>query len=228
MTCCLIDNAIFSHIQLEALKNQIFAFKLLSRDMPIPQHIMQAVLRPLPCTIPTKFTMAPTTQHHQLPPTPIEEMYTSTTAAAMDASTIVVSPPISKSSLEERSISPFPPNTPQPTTMYNAYVSPYDLFKTPISSFMHSTSQHRQMVPSILPVGVDPHQLLQGREHAVHDLMQDRCQELSDWEQQQAWMMMMDPQYDDIKSMIELKGLRLANRQKQVKLISDTLLYYGP
>lgn len=184
---------------------------------------MQAVLRPLPCSsMSTTFIMTPTPtpttqQQHQLPPTPIEEMKPSST---MDASTIVASPPMSKSSFDERSTSSPPTTTTQQqsTTMYyNAYASPYNLFKTPISSFMHATSQHRQMVPSVLPVGVDPQQLYEGREHAVHDLMQGRYEELLDWAQQQAWMV-LDPQhyYGSIKALIELKSLKLANRQKQV------------
>lgn len=193
--------------------------------MPIPPHIMQAVLRPLPCSMSTKFIMTSTptttTQQHHLPPTPVEEMNPSSTT--MDASTIVASPPTSKSSFDERSISSSPPTATtltQQSTIYNAYASPYNLFKTPISSFMHATSQHRQMVPSVLPVGVDPQQLYEGREHAVHDLMQGRYEELSDWVQQA--FMVLDPQhyYDDkhsIKALIELKGLKLANRQKQVR-----------
>lgn len=220
----MIDNAIFSRIQLEALKNQIFAFKLLSRDMPIPQRIMEAVMRPLPCSMSTNFIMAPTTttQQHQLPPTPIEEKNTSSSTTVMDASTIVVSPPTSKYSLDEQStISPPlhpPPINTQESTMYNAYASPYSLFNTHISSFMHATSLHRQMVPSIMPVGVDPLLLHQERENAIHDLMQGRYEELSDWEQQ-FWMMLDPQQYDDdfyIKALMEHKALKLAERQKQV------------
>lgn len=223
-TDTMIDNAIFSRSQLEALKNQIFAFKLLSRDMPIPQHIMEAVMRPLPCSMSTNFIMAPTTttQQHQLPPTPIEEKNTSSSTTAMDASTIVVSPPTSKYSLDEQStISPPlhpPPINTQESTMYNAYASPYSLFNTHISSFMHATSLHRQMVPSIMPVGVDPLLLHQERENAIHGLMQGRYEELSDWERQ-FWMMLDPQQYDDdfyIKALMEHKALKLAERQKQV------------
>jgi ATP-dependent helicase STH1/SNF2 len=47
MINCLLGHSVFSPSQLNALKYQIMAYKLLSKDAPLPLNLQQAVLAPL-------------------------------------------------------------------------------------------------------------------------------------------------------------------------------------
>ncbi|RCH79668.1 hypothetical protein CU098_000294, partial [Rhizopus stolonifer] len=118
------QHSVFTPAQLAALKYQIMAFKLLSKDSPLPTHIQQAVLAPIHTLAAESSPLTPTTSK-SLPP-----------------------PPIKRKPSKQSISSPLRSSIPTARTNYNAYVSPYNLIPKPISSYAHASRQQRLLIPS--------------------------------------------------------------------------------
>lgn len=147
-------HTVFSQNQLTALKYQIMAYKLLSKDTPLPLNLQQAVLAPfngLSAESPTTPTVKPAT--------------TSTTTKK-----------ITKPQSPLRSI----PHTKIPARpAYNAYVLPSQLLPKPISSYVHSSRQQRLLVPSLTPVGLDTSHIISQREERILVRVQNQIEEFN-------------------------------------------------
>ncbi|KAG2236231.1 hypothetical protein INT48_008591, partial [Thamnidium elegans] len=147
------SHTVFSQNQLTALKYQIMAYKLLSKDTPLPLNLQQAVLAPfngLSAESPTTPTVKPAT-----------------------TSTIKK---ITKPQSPLRSI----PQTKIPARpAYNAYVLPSQLLPKPISSYVHSSRQQRLLVPSLTPVGLDTCHIISQREERILARIQNQIEELN-------------------------------------------------
>lgn len=131
------------------------AYKLLSKDTPLPLNLQQAVLAPfngLSAESPTTPTVKPAT--------------TSTTTTKK----------ITKPQSPLRSI----PQTKIPTRpAYNAYVLPSQLLPKPISSYVHSSRQQRLLVPSLTPVGLDTSHIISQREERILARIQNQIEEFN-------------------------------------------------
>ncbi|KAI8093601.1 SNF2 family N-terminal domain-containing protein [Halteromyces radiatus] len=110
----------------------------------------------------------------------------------------------------------------QQTIVYNAYASPYNLMKKPISSFAHASRQQRLLIPSITPSGLDSQALAYERERRIQTRMVYRQSKL---ESDTKESMISDLKNniksgtiaDKIKAIIELKGLKLLEKQKKLR-----------
>ncbi|GAA5811290.1 hypothetical protein MFLAVUS_004723 [Mucor flavus] len=191
----------FSQAQLAALKYQILAYKLISKNLVLPPNLQQAVLSP---------NSAPLDSPSQLPVTP-----TTTTTTTVTPSTVVV-PSTNTDPTNTTTTATTPPSLePKPQVQkvdYNAYASPYDLLKKPISSFTHASRQQRLLIPSITPNGTDPYTVISERERRILGRIQYRINQLeklpSNLNQQQNVK---------LKAIVELKSLRLLGKQRQMR-----------
>lgn len=130
------------------------AYKLLSKDTPLPLNLQQAVLAPLNSLAiesPTTPTIKPPTSHHKKPTKP--------------QSPLRSIPQITK----------IPPTTRPP---YNAYVLPSQLLPKPITSYVHSSRQQRLLVPSLTPTGFDTGHILSQREERILSRIQNKIHTL--------------------------------------------------
>ncbi|KAG1503536.1 hypothetical protein G6F54_001614 [Rhizopus delemar] len=154
----------FSPAQLAALKYQILAYKLISKNMPLPPNLQQAILSPGSDT-------------------PTADTPTST------------------------------PTTKQQTE-YNAYASPYDLLRKPVTTFAHASRQQRLLVPSLTPQGTDPYSVLSERERRLLNRIGYRIREL---ENLPSNLSDMANNSTKLRAVVELKALRLLNKQRQLR-----------
>ncbi|KAI9258084.1 SNF2 family N-terminal domain-containing protein [Phascolomyces articulosus] len=230
------QHSVFTQNQLGALKFQILAYKLISKNMPLPEHIQRAVLTPLSsmspsmedpiaATVPNGNTSHPSS----IPASSVAAVPNNTTSMPSSSLTGMVGqrsgqqgPPPSQQQQQQQqqqSQTPIKPN-------YNAYVPPYNMMKKPISSYTHASRQHRHLIPSITPVGIDSYELAHQREQKIQEQIQRRMNQL---EKVSGTMMekltSLDENKNDhtnnkrtpLKALIELKGLRLLNKQKKMR-----------
>lgn len=106
--------------------------------------------------------------------------------------------PILKSSLSVRS-SP------------HAYYSPYSFLPRTLTSYAHASRNQRFHVPSLTPVGLDPHTILSQRE----EMMKHRIQhEINSLEMNKKSF---------IKDTIQLKALKLHSKQQQASYLYTSM-----
>ncbi|KAG2230551.1 hypothetical protein INT48_009891 [Thamnidium elegans] len=177
----------FSQAQLAALKYQILAYKLISKNLVLPPNLQQAVLSP---------NSAPLDSPSQLPVTP-----TTTTPS-------VVVPSVNTTTATPPSLEPKPQVQ---KVIYNAYASPYDLLKKPVSSFTHASRQQRLLIPSITPSGADPYTIISERERRILGRIQYRINQLEKLPSN------LNQQNVKLKAIVELKSLRLLGKQRQMR-----------
>ncbi|KAI9261409.1 SNF2 family N-terminal domain-containing protein [Phascolomyces articulosus] len=232
--------------QLTALRYQILAYKLISKNIPLPAHLQQAVLTSLgeqqqqqqelaglsrPAT-----ATSTTTNVDSGPSTPASPAAAAGAGTAITSSIPTISTPGSGSATTTTiGSTPQPKLTEAPTAtlesqlppqqQYNAYASPYNLLKKPISSYAHASRQQRLLIPSITPTGMDPHSVITERERRIRTRIQYRIAEL---EKLPSNLMMNMPNTltvatkenassTKLKAVIELKALRLLSRQKRLR-----------
>lgn len=204
-------SAAFNQDQLSALKCQILAFKLLSKNMPIPPHIQEAIFSPSsarntlaneePASIPAKAAEAALNQHVG----------------------------VKSQAVQQAQASPKP--------NYNAYISPFTYLKRPITLQAHASKQQRLLIPSIMPTGIDPYTLAQERHRRVRTRIDNRIKELeelpanlsndapinngdADKENGPTNMeadVVQRPTGAKLRALIELKALRLVEKQRYLR-----------
>lgn len=110
---------------------------------------------------------------------------------------------------------------------FNAYTSPFSYLQKTLPSTMHASRQQRLLIPGISPVGIDPYALAQERDHRLRARMKYRIEELDTLPSNIASEALdpsgglLDqenkaPSGPKLKALIELKALRLLERQKKV------------
>lgn len=118
---------------------------------------------------------------------------------------------------------------PPAVTDFNGYTSPYSLLPKTVSLGAHSSRHQRLHIPSISPVGIDPYALAQERDLRLKNRIKYRIDELDNLPSNIA-SEPLDPSaglldYENktpmagpkLKALIELKSLRLLERQKKVR-----------
>ena len=189
---------------MNTLRNQILAFKLLSKSLPIPPNVQQQLF-------PSQQTKRPST-HSQV------------IAAASRTLDAVAKPP---APVIESSASP------KVRHMYVTFKSPYDYLTPKISYADHASRAKRIMIPSIIPSGVDIDRVREERERIIYNRIIARKAELESvpaniamWDSRKG----ETPAADDsikLKALIEYKMLCLLPKQRALRQqVSKEMIHY--
>lgn len=205
--------------QLAALRYQILAYKLISKNMPLPPHLQQALF------MSNEMQRADSSSSASDGVVPQQHDDTSRNGTGVSSTDSGPTTPASASSITAKALEQPNMSSSSPSQQPNAYASPYNLVKKPVSSTAHATRQHRLVIPSITSTGMDPHSMITERERRIKTHVQYRISEL---EKLPSNLIMSSPDIgsssDDtttqsnskLKAVIELKALRLLNRQRKV------------
>ena len=187
------------------LRNQILAFKLLSKNLAIPPPVQQQLF--------------PSQQSKQ--PVTTEQAIASAEQVLEEASAPI--PPNTQNTTK----SPFARH------YYETFKSPYDELSSSISYADHATRARRLMIPSIMPSGVDVDRVREERERIAYNRIMYRKFELMDLTANiDSWDITKSetPQPDEtlkLKAQIELKMISLLPKQRQLRQqISRDMVYY--
>lgn len=185
----------FTQDQISAIKVQIHAFKLISRGCPVPESIQRAlhpqngVIQDLEKLlqgpdVPSRIVDAAvkiSKAGSEQPETASSGVPTTDPATADNAEV--------KAEEQETAIDmPAGPFLEDDVNSgiypYNAYVNPFTHLKrpegiTPAQAAMWATRLQRLLVPSIMPAGLDPHQIISERNRFVDARIEQRIRELS-------------------------------------------------
>lgn len=206
----------FTQSQLAALKYQILAYKLISKNVALPANLQQAVLSPTSALVndpaamgisPSSTPTAAVAGAVSTPPTAdlSNKEDTPQAAATAAAAAQVAASGAGGPAQAQQAASPLK------KVEYNAYASPYDLLKKPITSFAHASRQQRLLIPSITPQGVDPHSIISQRERRILGRIQYRINELETMPSN------LNNGSVKLKAIVELKALKLLGKQKQLR-----------
>ncbi|ORZ14387.1 SNF2 family N-terminal domain-domain-containing protein [Lobosporangium transversale] len=185
----------FSQDQLVDLRHQIIAFKLISANMAVPPNLQEAI-----------FT-----------PKSVEQVLSAKEPTASVAGRVV---DVARHHLSEQT----------PTASdYNAYTSPFSYLQKTLPSAVHASRQQRLLIPSISPVGIDPYALAQERDNRLKNRVKYRIEELDGLPSNIASEALdpsggllgqenkAPPSGPKLRALIELKALRLLERQKKLR-----------
>lgn len=174
----------FTPPQISALRAQIHAFKLLTRGMPIPDHIQQAIRVPNTAISDLEKMLQP-------PDVPSRIVDAAVKVAKQESTTPVpaVVPPSGEPKAED--VEPVDPatlpkgpfledNVDSGIYPYNAYRHPYSHLKRAPDADpkLFATRLQRLLIPTIMPAGLDAHQILNERERFIEARVQQRIREL--------------------------------------------------
>lgn len=220
----------FSQAQLNALKYQILAYKLISKNLVLPPNLQQAVLSPTSSLAMENSPMMG--QPQQLTPPVIPSLSSPANAAVPAATTPTTATTAGIQNMPSTAVGAGAGATGMAEAEnhvkkieYNAYASPYDLLKKPITSFAHASRQQRLLIPSIIPSGIDPYSVISERERRILGRIQYRISELEKLPSNlndTTNTMQQDLRHPSngsikLKAIVELKALRLLGKQKQLR-----------
>ncbi|KAI5474907.1 ATP-dependent helicase STH1/SNF2 [Pseudohyphozyma bogoriensis] len=209
----------FTPEQTASLKAQVLAFKLLSRNMPIPPGLQAAVLTPAEALKAARSDGG------------IESLLQQGAGsaavngdAAKDAAKEAAEAAKEAALERERALAAEPPveEVEDPSSLvypYNAFVSPRDA----LLNASNSSSRRTFLIPTLLPPGLDPELIAEERNRIIEARVAQRRAEL---EALPANLSQDESTLDDstislasrkIKALIELKSLNLLDRQKALR-----------
>ncbi|KAI9700357.1 MAG: hypothetical protein M1836_002372 [Candelina mexicana] len=181
--------------QLSVLRNQILAFKLLSKNMAIPPNVQQQLF--------------PSQQAKQ--------------AAMVAPALLTPGQPAPSGDSAGVDVVADKADVPEGRTGYETFTSPYSLLDKHISYADHGLRERRLMIPSIMPSGVDIDRVREERERIVYNRILARKEELENlpaniavWDTRTTDA----PTGDDalkLKALIEYKMLCLLPKQRALR-----------
>lgn len=177
----------FTNDQITALRAQIHAFKLISRGHVVPEHVQQAIRLP-------NTAVADLEKVLQGPDVPSRIVDSAVKAAKGEPGT----PAVAATILREGTIKPedmdippldsadypkgpfFEDNVNSGIYPYNAYRHPFSHLKRPaeMDPQQFATRLQRLIIPTIMPTGLDAHQIINERERFIEARIQQRIREL--------------------------------------------------
>ena len=194
----------FTLEQMNTLRSQIFAFKLLSKNLPIPPSVQQQLFL---------------SQQSQRPST--SEQAVTAASQALDATS---RPTQSKSAAA---------TSPLARHMYDTIRSPYEHIQKTISYADHSARKNRLVIPSIMPAGVDVDRVREERERIIFNRIMTRKTELESlpanitfWDTSKSDTPIPDDS-QKLKALIEYKMLCLLPKQRALReQVSKNMIHY--
>jgi ATP-dependent helicase STH1/SNF2 len=231
----------FTPEQLAALKTQIIAFKLISRNMPLPPHLQAALLNPDAAIDEIRGGLPDLQSLGEAGA--VAEAGVAAHQAAELVST--AKEEAAKAAMVKRPATP-KDDTSSAVYPYNALRQPFTYLSKPATGPEDSaaTKQQRLLVPSLLPAGLDPQLLIAERDRLIAARVQQRIRELeslpstiSQWptlrgadaaemkreqdgrnEGEDLWeSSTFEADNAKIKALIELKSLKLLEKQKALR-----------
>ncbi|KAL4942653.1 hypothetical protein BDV06DRAFT_191744 [Aspergillus oleicola] len=194
----------FSADQLQTLRNQIMAFKMLSKNLQIPRNIQQQLFmsKKVPTTKPSDNVAA------------AENVLDSVSQGKPDQAATAAD--ISNA-----------------RDFYDGFQSPYDILPKTVSFTDHASRAHRMRIPAIMPSGIDLEQVREEREIALYNRINARKAELAElpvnigaWNSSQSDAATGDDALK-LKALIEYKMLNLLPKQRQFrKQIQNEMFHY--
>ena len=195
----------FTQEQMTILRNQIIAFKVLSKNLPVPPEIQKQL-----------FPSQQTVRHQ---------------AHTRSASSSGQVPARNDGSAQ--GVDGSPPAAPKARHMYDTFRSPYDYLSPTMGYGEHSVRSNRMMIPSIMPCGVDVDRVREERERIVYNRIVSRKAELEGLPANiAAWDTSKSdaPTVDDslkLRAMIEYKMLCLLPKQRALRQqVNRDLIHY--
>jgi ATP-dependent helicase STH1/SNF2 len=190
-----VGSGYFSQEQLAILKNQIFAFKCLSKNQGIPQAVQQSLFA-------AQQKRLSATHAEQIPPSSTSGEETKSTSNGVETSSL------NKDEPKEH--------------VYTGFRSPLASLTDTIGYSLHKNREKRPMIPSTMFSGVDTEKLRNERETIVYNRMQARLSELRSIP---ANLGHIDVRNEELtvedtlkrKALIEMKMLGLYTKQKAMR-----------
>ncbi|CDO74808.1 hypothetical protein BN946_scf185001.g56 [Trametes cinnabarina] len=256
----------FTTDQINALRAQIHAYKLISRGLPVPESIQQAIRVPNQAVpdlqtllhgpdVNARVVDSAVKIHKSANGTPVNGVQHTPAPS--------VPPEIVKD--EEVEIMTDPEKLPKGPFLeddvnsgiypYNAYLHPFTHLKrdTKVDPSMWATRMQRLLVPSIMPAGLDPHQVIEERNHYIDARIEQRMRELESMpammgdgglenpldegekdkenanEPPSLEQLSLPPPttHGKLRAMIELKALRVLDKQRQMRASVAERLMHG-
>ena len=214
-------NSPYTQEQLSMLRSQIFAFKQLQKNLPIPPILQQQLFSAHQSKPPATPSQASTATPAPSAANPIA----STSAQSMRNSYQLSETPLSKKQAEavKKATKPIDPHI-------FTDILPLDQFR-PMTYADHASRDRRFIIPALMPTGVDADRVREERERIVYNKMMSRKAEL---EQLPANLGGWDTSRSDeaqasdsikLKAIIELKKLQLVEKQRRLRrqIHSDTI-----
>lgn len=187
--------ASFTSEQMNTLRNQILAFKFLSKNLAIPANVQKQLFA-------SQQTQRPTTNAQAL----------SAASQLLEDASQPVQP------VDVRA-----PSAPKMPSMYKSFTNPYDYLDPSISYSDHSMRIKRLMIPSLMPSGVDVDRVREERDRLVYSRIHARQMELKDMKADIAeWDLSKSETAETrnslkLKAMIEYKMLSLLPKQRNLR-----------
>jgi len=219
----------FTPDQLNLLKNQILAFKKISKNLPLPEQVHQTVMAPLRTSSqpPEQQTSLPQQQQLQALPhqqqqqltiqsSPVQTVQpTQAPQETLNAAARVLDHPT-------KTASPAPPLIPDEPPL----LSPHQFFRRKIALAEHSRRDLRPLIPAIFPTGIDVVALQSCHLQAKESRIQSRIQELEnldanlvDFPADGQLNRETYSQKNKLRAMIELKALKMREKQRALRKI---------
>ena len=189
---------------MNTLKNQILAFKLLSKNLAIPAQVQLQLF-------PSQQSKRPSTSGQAVV----------AASQVLDTATRSLQTDVDSS------------DSPKVRHMYDTFKSPYGYLASTISYADHAARARRLMIPSIMPTGVDVDRVREERERIIFNRIMSRKSELESlpaniavWDTSKS----ETPKADDslkLKALIEYKMLCLLPKQRALRQqVSRDMIHY--
>ena len=177
------------------LRSQMMAFKLLSRDAPLPPDVQKAVFR---------------SQHAQASPTPSQAL------ASMGQA-------IENGQAQSRPDHEGTSTPLAPARTYKTFTSPQTYLQPRLGYDQYSRRKHRPIIPSLMPPGIDIDRAREERENIVYNRIVARKAELeklnanvASWDTSKSDTPVPDTSIK-LKALIEYKMLTLLPKQRALR-----------
>ncbi|KAH9938975.1 P-loop containing nucleoside triphosphate hydrolase protein [Epithele typhae] len=257
----------FTTDQIQTLRMQIQAFKLISRGMPVPDHIQQGIRMPAQTVSDLQGMLHGADVNARVVDSAVK-VHKSVNGAPVNGvidSHAAIEPVATDSVKDEEIEMPVDPDKiPKGPFLeddiksgiypYNAYLNPFSHLKRDpnVNPTLWATRMQRLLIPSIMPVGLDPHQMLEERNAYIDSRMEQRMREL---EAMPAMMgdgsldsMLLDDEkgkenadihsldqfmhppadtHGKLRALIELKSLRVIDKQRALRASVAERLMHG-
>jgi ATP-dependent helicase STH1/SNF2 len=233
--------------QMNALRSQVHAFKLVSRGLPVPDDLQDAVHVPNQAIQNLEARLQGPNVDARVIDSAVKIHKNGEGSA--EAGTVKQEGDIDFSSLNLR---------PGPTDAdgnaasiypYNAYVHPFTHLKRAVDAdpALFATRLQRLIVPSVMPSGLDPYAILAERNRFIDARIKQRIMELEDMDStmgdggldrfqedetkdDKALSALVAPQSTakgKLRALIELKSLRLIDKQREMRALVSERLTHG-